>query len=54
MEVVEVMKRRRVRVACLQETKWKADKAKELPDGYRLSYTGMNTTRNGVGIFVRV
>ena len=52
MESVKVMKRRRVSVACLEETKWKGDKAKELADGYKLFYTGKNNTRNGVGIVV--
>ena len=52
MELVNVMKRRRVSVAYLQETKWKRDKAKELANGYKLFYAGKNTTKNGVGIVV--
>ena len=46
------MKRRRVSVVCLHETKWKRDKAKELADGYKLFYAGKNKTRYSVGIVV--
>ena len=45
MELVEVMKRRRVSVARLQETKWKGGKAKELADGYKLSFIKERTTQ---------
>ena len=50
MELVEVMKRRRVSVARLHETKWKGDKDNELTDGYKLFCARKNNTRNGVGI----
>ena len=49
MELVEVMKKRRVSVVYLQETKWKGGKAKALAHGYKLFYARKNT-RNGVGI----
>ena len=49
MELVEVMKKRRVSVVYLQETKWKGGKAKALAQGYKLFYARKNT-RNGVGI----
>eukprot|EP00268_Persea_americana_P000695 TRINITY_DN10213_c1_g1_i4.p1 TRINITY_DN10213_c1_g1~~TRINITY_DN10213_c1_g1_i4.p1 ORF type:complete len:121 (-),score=6.38 TRINITY_DN10213_c1_g1_i4:64-426(-) len=52
MKLVKVMKRIRVSVACLHETKWKGDKAKEFADSYKLLYAGKNNTRNGVGIVV--
>ena len=45
------MKRRRVNIACLQETKWKGKKAKDI-DGFKLSYTGEVNNKNGVGIIV--
>ena len=36
---------------CVQETRWKGNKAKELGDGYKLFYSGANVQgRNGVGI----
>ena len=38
---------------CVQETRWKGNKAKELGDGYKLIYSGANAVgRNGVGIIV--
>ena len=52
MELVEVMKRRKVSVVYLQETKWKGDKAKELTDCYKFFYVGKNNTANEVGIVV--
>ena len=52
MELIDVTKRRRVSVACLQETKWKGNKTKELANGYKFFYAGKNTTRNGVSIVI--
>ena len=52
-EVVEVMKRRRIHIMCLQETKWVGEKAKVLePGGFKLWYSGKIKARNGVGIVV--
>ena len=34
-EVANMLKRRRVSIACVQETKWKGSKAKEIGEGYR-------------------
>ncbi|KAK9750854.1 hypothetical protein RND81_02G226700 [Saponaria officinalis] len=52
-EVGEVMKRRKVHVMCLQETKWVGDKAKVVaPWGCKLWYTGKDKSRNGVGIVI--
>ena len=45
------MKRRAVRILCVQETKWNRNKAKELGQGYKLFY-GLDTRRNGVGIIL--
>lgn len=50
--MADTVKRRRVNIACLQETNWKGDKVKELTDGYKLYYTRKNSARNGVGIVV--
>ena len=50
-EIADLMERRRVSVLCVQETRWKGDKARELGDGYKLLYSGANKEgRNGVGI----
>ena len=45
-----MMKRRKVDILCVQETKWKGNKAREMGDGYKLYYTGEDGRRNGVGI----
>ena len=49
--VVNLMRRRCANVLCVQETKWKDERACELGDKFRISY-GTNTKRNGVGIVV--
>jgi hypothetical protein len=50
-EVVDTMIRQRVNILCIQETKWKGQKAKEVEDtDFKLWYTGNMTTMNGVGI----
>ena len=33
-ELAEILKNRRVHVACLQETKWKGSKARDIGEGY--------------------
>jgi exonuclease III len=39
-EVVDIMIRRRVNILCVQEAKWKGQKAKEVEDtGFKLWYT---------------
>jgi hypothetical protein len=50
-EIVDTMIRRHVNIICVQETKWKGQKAKEVEDtGFKLWYTGNTSTKNGVGI----
>jgi exonuclease III len=50
-EIVDTMIRRRVNILCVQETKWKGQKAKEVKDtGFKLWYTENASTNNGVGI----
>lgn len=52
-ELVDVATRRRVNILCVQETKWKGQKAKEVENtGYKLWYTGTTSGRNGVGILI--
>jgi exonuclease III len=47
------MIRRRVNILCVQETKWKGQKAKEVEDtGFKLWYTGTTVNKNGVGIVI--
>uniref|UniRef100_A0A1B0CS40 Putative rna-directed dna polymerase from mobile element jockey-like diaphorina citri n=1 Tax=Lutzomyia longipalpis TaxID=7200 RepID=A0A1B0CS40_LUTLO len=51
-ELAETLKRRRVHIACVQETKWKGSKARKIGDGYTLLYHGTDSKTNGVGIIV--
>ena len=51
MEVTDAMKRRKINVLCVQETKWKGCKAKEIGD-FKLYYSGKCGERNGVGIIL--
>jgi exonuclease III len=45
------MIRRRVNILCVQKTKWKGQKSKEVEDtGFKLWYAGTTTNKNGVGI----
>ena len=47
------MERRKIDLACVQETKWKGAKAREIGGGFKLFYNGGNNKRNGVGIIVK-
>ena len=51
-EIVEVMKKRRVDVACVQEVRWKGERAREVGEGYKIYYVGEQSGRNGVGVIV--
>ena len=51
--IADLMKSRRVDILCVQETRWKGNKARELGEGYKLIYSGTNKEgRNGVGIIL--
>jgi exonuclease III len=50
-EIVDTIIRRRVNILCVQETKWKGQKVKEVEDtDFKLWYTGTTANKNGVGI----
>ena len=49
-EVVHIMARKNLQVLCVQETKWRGSKAREIGGGYNLYYHGEGGTKNGVGI----
>ena len=51
-ELADVLNRRRIDIACVQETRWKGSKAKQVGDGYKLYYHGETNNRNGIGIIV--
>ena len=49
LEVVEMMQRRRLEVLCVQETKWKGDRARQMAGGYKMMHAGGDGRSNGVG-----
>jgi exonuclease III len=50
-EIVDIMIRRHVNIFCVQEMKWKGQKAKEVEDtDFKLWYTCTTTNKNRVGI----
>ncbi|VDL70637.1 unnamed protein product [Nippostrongylus brasiliensis] len=51
-EVADLMKRRKIQILCLQETRWKGEKAKEIGEGVKLFYKGEDGRKNGVGIAI--
>ena len=52
-ELVDTATRRRVNILCVQETKWKGQKAKEVDNtGFKLWYTGTVVNRNEVGVLI--
>ena len=52
IELVKILLKRRISIACIQETRWVGAKAKEI-DGFKLWYSGFKRTTNGVGILVK-
>lgn len=48
-EIADLVERRRVDILCLQETRWKGKKSKDLAGGHKLIYSG-DTGKNGVAI----
>ena len=52
-ELVDTATRRRVNILCVQETKWKGQKANEVDNTcFKVWYTGTVTNRNGVGVLI--
>ena len=51
LELANEVSKYRIHVACIQETRWKGQKAKGIK-GNKLWYTGLDDRRNGVGILV--
>ncbi|GJV36696.1 craniofacial development protein 2-like protein [Tanacetum coccineum] len=49
LELVDALKRKKVDIACFQETKWKGSRNRE-GNQYKLWYSGSTTARNGVGV----
>ncbi|XP_042504708.1 uncharacterized protein LOC122081598 [Macadamia integrifolia] len=51
MDLIDVIQRRQINVVCIQETRWKGNKAKGLDDS-KLWYLGDESGRGGGGIVV--
>ena len=52
-ELADVMERRKVDILCVQETKWKGSKARNIGGGFKLFYHGSDGRRNGVGVILK-
>ena len=51
-KLADTMTRRKIDIACIQETRWKGAKAREIGEGYNMFYNGYNTKKSGVAIVV--
>ena len=52
-ELADMMEQRNVDILCLQETKWKGSKARNIGGGCKIFYIGADGRKNGIGIVVR-
>ena len=48
-----MMERRKVDILCVQETRWKGTKARNIGGGYKLFYHDVDGKRNGVGLILK-
>ena len=48
-ELADMMERRNVDILCLQETKWKGSKTRNIGGGCKIFYNGADGRKNGVG-----
>ncbi|KAI5627956.1 hypothetical protein C0J50_3222 [Silurus asotus] len=52
-EVADMMERRKVDMLCVQETKWKGSKDRNIGGGFKLFYHGVDGKKNGVGVILK-
>ena len=52
-ELSDMMERRNVDILCLQETKWKGNKARNIGGGCKIFYNRADGRKNGIGIVLR-
>ena len=52
-EVADLMERRGVGILCVQETRWKGERARCIGGGYKMWYCGSGNKKNGVGIILK-
>ncbi|KAJ8348945.1 hypothetical protein SKAU_G00275370 [Synaphobranchus kaupii] len=48
-----MMERRKIDLLCVQETRWKGSKARNIGRGYKFFYHGVDGRRNGVGVILK-
>ena len=51
-ELAEMTVKRKVDILCVQETKWKGRRARNIGDGCKIVYHGEDGRRNGVGVIL--
>ena len=51
-ELADLMERKNVDILCLQETKWKGSKTRNIGGGCKLFYNRADGRKNGIGILV--
>ena len=51
-EIVEVLKKKAVSIAYVQDTKWTGNSARELGDSYKIFYSGERSKQNGFEIIL--
>ena len=54
LEVVHMTKRRKMEVLCVQETKWRGDRARNMAEEYKMLHAVGEGWSNGVVIIVNV
>ena len=52
-ELADMMEQRNVDILCLQETKWKGSKARNIGGRCKIFYNGADGRKNGIGIVMR-
>ena len=52
-ELADMMERRNVDILCLQESKWKESKARNIGGRRKIFYNGADERKNGIGIVLR-
>ena len=52
-ELADMMERRNVDILCIQETKWKGNKARNIGGGCKIFYNKADGRKNGIGIVLR-
>ena len=52
-ELADIMEQRNIDILCLQETKWKGSKARNIGGGCKIFYYGADGRKNGIGIALR-